>query len=172
MYSNNVIFVSCFNCSFVIVFILCSGSETVLLQLQWQTTNLTRNWLKTPKWRFWKKQKWFYVHAQSLEVTKSIITWNCLSWLYSMSTTILMMCFRFSFVPACLLLDHLVLDHLFVRYLDQETAKAPFRSSSQAATYFYLSNYSMSGRGIPWSALPKDTTSELVLHTIPLLNVK
>jgi len=42
------------------------------------------------------------------------------------------------------------------RCLDQKTAnKWPFRSLSQAATYFYQSNHSKAG-GI----LPKDTTSE------------
>jgi len=30
----------------------------------------------------------------------------------------------------------------FSRYFDQETAKGSFRSSSQAATYYYLSNHS------------------------------
>jgi len=44
--------------------------------------------------------------------------------------------------------------------LDQETAKGPFRSSSQAATCYYQSNYSKV-EPIPLSALSKDTTSEL-----------
>jgi len=46
------------------------------------------------------------------------------------------------------------------RYLDQETAKGPFRSSSQAATCYYQSNHSKVEE-IPLSALPKDTISEL-----------
>jgi len=45
------------------------------------------------------------------------------------------------------------------RYLDQETAKGPFRFSSQAATYYYQSNHSKV-EVIPLSALPKGTTSE------------
>jgi len=55
------------------------------------------------------------------------------------------------------------------RYLDQETAKGPFWSSSQAATCYYQSNHSKV-EAIPLSALPKDTTSELAslyLHTNP-----
>jgi len=47
------------------------------------------------------------------------------------------------------------------RYLDQETAKKPFRSSSQAATCYNQSNHSKV-EAIPLTALPKDTTSELV----------
>jgi len=43
-------------------------------------------------------------------------------------------------------------------YLDQKTAKGPFRSSSQAATCYYQSKHSK--QAIPLSALPKDTTSE------------
>jgi len=46
------------------------------------------------------------------------------------------------------------------RYLDQETAKVPFRSSSQAATCYYQSNHSMV-EAIPVNAWPRDTTSEL-----------
>jgi len=48
------------------------------------------------------------------------------------------------------------------RYLYKETAKWPFRFSSQAATcyYRYQSNHSKV-EAIPLSALPKDTTSEL-----------
>jgi len=53
----------------------------------------------------------------------------------------------------------LVLIYL-LRYLDQETAKWPLRSSSQAATCYYQSNHSKV-EAIPLSALPKDTTSEL-----------
>jgi len=41
------------------------------------------------------------------------------------------------------------------RYLDQETAKGPFRSLSQAATCYYQSNHSKV-ETIPLSALPKD----------------
>jgi len=39
---------------------------------------------------------------------------------------------------------YLVFAHILVNlgYLNQETAKWPFRSSSQAATYYYQSNYS------------------------------
>jgi len=43
--------------------------------------------------------------------------------------------------------------------LGLETAKEPFRSSSQAATCYYQSNHSKV-EAIPLSALPKDTTSE------------
>jgi len=50
--------------------------------------------------------------------------------------------------------------HLFVKVLDQETAKWPFRFSSQAATCYYQSNYSKV-EAIPLSVLPKDTKSEL-----------
>jgi len=46
------------------------------------------------------------------------------------------------------------------RYLDQETAKGPFRFSSNAAICYYQSNHSKI-EAIPLSALPKDTTSEL-----------
>jgi len=46
------------------------------------------------------------------------------------------------------------------RYLNQETAKGPLRSSNQAATCYYLSNHSKV-EAIPLSALPKETTSEL-----------
>jgi len=46
------------------------------------------------------------------------------------------------------------------RYLDQETAKGPFRSSSQTSTCYYQSNHSKL-EAIPLSALPKDTTGEL-----------
>jgi len=45
---------------------------------------------------------------------------------------------------------------LFVKVLDQETAKGPFRS----ATCYYQSNHSKV-EAIPLSALPKDTTSIL-----------
>jgi len=45
-------------------------------------------------------------------------------------------------------------------YLDQTTAKAPYRSSRQAATYYYQSKHSKV-KVILLSALPKDTTSEL-----------
>jgi len=41
-----------------------------------------------------------------------------------------------------------------------DTAKGPFRSSSQAATCYYQSNRSKV-KVIPLSALPKDTTIEL-----------
>jgi len=55
-----------------------------------------------------------------------------------------------------------------VKDLDQETAKRPFRSSSQAATCYYQSNHSKAEE-ISLSALPKDTISELpaYLHTDP-----
>jgi len=46
------------------------------------------------------------------------------------------------------------------KYLDQETAKGPFQSSSQAVTSYYQTNHSKV-EAIPLSALPKDTTSEL-----------
>jgi len=45
-------------------------------------------------------------------------------------------------------------------YIGQETAKGPFRSSSQAVTCNYQSNH-LKVETIPLSALPKDTTSEL-----------
>jgi len=53
------------------------------------------------------------------------------------------------------------------RYLDQEIAKGPFRSSSQAANCDYQSIYTKV-EAITLSALPKDRTSELagVFHTI------
>jgi len=46
------------------------------------------------------------------------------------------------------------------RYLNQETAKWPFRSSSQATNCYYQSNHS-TVEAIPLSALLKNTTSEL-----------
>jgi len=46
------------------------------------------------------------------------------------------------------------------RYLDQETAKWIFRSSSQTATCYYQSNHSK-GEAIQLCVLPKDTISEL-----------
>jgi len=57
-----------------------------------------------------------------------------------------------------------------LRYLNQETGKWPFRSSSQAATCYYQSNHSKV-EAIPLRALPKDTTRELLayLYTIPLM---
>jgi len=45
-------------------------------------------------------------------------------------------------------------------YLDQETAKGPFQSSSQAATCYYQSNHS-NVEAISLSALPMNTTSDL-----------
>jgi len=61
------------------------------------------------------------------------------------------------------------------RYLDQETAKRPFWSSSQAATCYYQSNDSKV-EAIPFSALPKGTTSELAglfpQYPFQMLNVK
>jgi len=53
-----------------------------------------------------------------------------------------------------LVLAHLLSRHLL--HLEQETAKGPFRYSSQAATYYYLSNHSKA-EAIPLSAFPKDT---------------
>jgi len=50
------------------------------------------------------------------------------------------------------------------RYLDQEAAKLPFRSSSQAATCYYRSNHSKV-KAIPLSALPTNTT-KLTCRTI------
>jgi len=54
-------------------------------------------------------------------------------------------------------------------YLDQETAKEPFWSSSQAATCYYHSN--TKGKGNPATYLQlKEATSELVcFYTIPLM---
>jgi len=46
------------------------------------------------------------------------------------------------------------------RNLDQETAKGPYRSLSQAATCYYQSGHSKV-EAILLSALPKDTTSEI-----------
>jgi len=46
------------------------------------------------------------------------------------------------------------------RYLDQETAKGPFRFLSQAVTCYFQSNHSKV-EAIPLSALTKNTTSEL-----------
>jgi len=46
-------------------------------------------------------------------------------------------------------------------YLDQETAKWPFLSSSQATTCYYQSSHSKV-EAISLRALPKDTTGELV----------
>jgi len=46
------------------------------------------------------------------------------------------------------------------RYLDQETPKWPFWSSSQAATCYYQSHHSKVA-AILLSALPKDTASKL-----------
>jgi len=48
-------------------------------------------------------------------------------------------------------------------YLDQKTAKRPFRFSSHAATCYNQSNHSKV-EAIPLSDLPKDTTSELTDH--------
>jgi len=47
------------------------------------------------------------------------------------------------------------------RYLDQDTAKGPFRSSSQIASFYYQSNQ-LKVEAIPLSALLKETISELV----------
>jgi len=47
-----------------------------------------------------------------------------------------------------------------VKRFVKETVKGPFWSSSQAATYYYQSNY-LKVEAIPLSALPKDTKSEL-----------
>jgi len=63
------------------------------------------------------------------------------------SPNIPLMGFRYSFICQ-------------IRYLDQETAKRPFRFSSQAATCYYQSNHSKV-EVIPLSVLLKDTTSEL-----------
>jgi len=46
------------------------------------------------------------------------------------------------------------------RYLDQEAAKWPLRSSSQAAICYYQSNH-WKVEAIPLSAFPKDITSEV-----------
>jgi len=60
----------------------------------------------------------------------------------------------------------LVLAHLS-RCLDQETAKGPFRSSSQAATCYYQSNH-CEGRGNPVKCVAQGHKHicRLVLHTI------
>jgi len=52
----------------------------------------------------------------------------------------------------------LVLSHLFVKKLDHEIASS-FRSSSQAATCYYLPIHSKAEANTS-SALPKNTTSE------------
>jgi len=63
------------------------------------------------------------------------------------------------------------------RYFKQETAKRPFRSSSQAATcYCYYQSKHLKVDSIPLIALPKDATSELAglsshYHFL-MLNVK
>jgi len=70
--------------------------------------------------------------------------------------------FSFSAWQLCLFSSAIALGlgtHLS-RYLDQETAKGLFRSSSQAATCYYQFNHSKV-EAISLSALPKDTTSEL-----------
>jgi len=64
----------------------------------------------------------------------------------------------------------------FLCFLDQETAKCPFRSSSQAAICYYeLINHSKV-EAISLSALPNDTTSGLASlsshYSFLLLNVK
>jgi len=57
------------------------------------------------------------------------------------------------------------------KYLNQETAKKSFRSSSEAVTCYYQSNHAKV-EAILLSALPKDTTSKLAdlyLHKIHFL---
>jgi len=52
------------------------------------------------------------------------------------------------------------------RYLDQQTAKGPLRSSSKVSACYYHSKV----EAIPLSALPKDTTGKLAglsPHYIP-----
>jgi len=49
------------------------------------------------------------------------------------------------------------------RYLNQETAKWPFWSSSQGATCYY--------QAISLNALPKDTTSKLAFFLIADFNL-
>jgi len=48
--------------------------------------------------------------------------------------------------------------------MDQETAKGPFRSSSQAATCYYQSNHSKE-ETIPLSALPKAQQANLPAYS-------
>jgi len=58
---------------------------------------------------------------------------------------------------------------IFVKVPRPGDSEVTFRSSSQAATYYYQSNHSKV-EAIPLSALPKAKTSELAdlyLHTIP-----
>jgi len=64
--------------------------------------------------------------------------------------------FRFS-VLKCKA-DTLVLAHYLSKHLGQETAKWPFQSSSQAATCYYLSNYSKIEAISLLSILSKDTS--------------
>jgi len=64
------------------------------------------------------------------------------------------------------------------RYLDQKTAKGPFRFSSQTIYHLLLPVYPLIGKveAIQLNALPKDTTSELASlssHYLSfMLNVK
>jgi len=60
-------------------------------------------------------------------------------------------------------------------YLNQETVKKSFRFSSEVVTCYYQSNHAKA-RGNLVSALPKDTTSELVglpsRYPLFMLNIK
>jgi len=65
-------------------------------------------------------------------------------------------------------------ENMWSRYLDQETAKIPFRLSSQAAIYYYQCNHSKV-EAILLNVLPKDTTSERTcrpIFTLSLLNAE
>jgi len=53
----------------------------------------------------------------------------------------------------------LVFAHLLVKVLDQEKTKSPFRSSSPVTCHYQ--HLTIQGRGIPSSALSKDTTANL-----------
>jgi len=56
-------------------------------------------------------------------------------------------------------------------YLNQETAKGPFRFSSEAVTCYYESNHAKA-EAVSLSALPKDATKANLaayLHTIHFL---
>jgi len=67
-----------------------------------------------------------------------------------------------------------VLAHLFVKLLRPEDSEV-ILSVFEASCHQLLPIQPLKGRGIPLSALPKDTSSKLpaYLHTIPLmLNVK
>jgi len=66
----------------------------------------------------------------------------------------------FAVIENNIVMSYLVFAHFLLKYLDQETVKGLFRSSSQAATCYYQSNHSKV-ETILLSALLKDTTINL-----------